>query len=165
MKKRIISNLVFILILATIVIMACNKSDNPVNTGGATYSISGTINFVDTNIVKDTASGSYTVDAFALWPPQGSPNGFAFINITKSGNIFTANYTIPGLSNGTYVITSAFLRKPYTANSVVGLGLYGCDTSHSLTCIGAPTSKASVQGYNVTGINFLSWIDTNKRVY
>ena len=151
--------------MATIVIMACNNSSNPVNTGSATYTVSGSINFVDTNIVEDTTVGVYTVDAFAVWPPQSSPNGYAFLNITKSGAAYTANYSIPGLSNGTYVLTCAFLRKPYTANSVIGLGLYSCDTSHAPACVGSPTSKASVQGYNVTGINFLSWLDTNKRVY
>jgi len=163
LKKRIISNLVFILILATIVIMACNNSNNPVN--NSTYTVSGTINFVDTNIANDTSRGAYTIDAFANWPPTSSPNGFAFLNITRSGNLYSANYSIPGLLNGSYVLTCAYLRKPYSAGSVVILGLYGCDTSHSLVCFNSPTSKASVQGYNVTGINFLSWIDTNKRIY
>jgi hypothetical protein len=163
LKKRIISNLVFLIILGTIVIMACNN--NPVINN--TYTVSGTVTFADTsNLITDTAVGFYTVDAFSTWFPTGSPNGFAVLNITKTGNVYSANYSIPGLSNGIYVITTAFLKKPYPApNHILGLGLYGCDTSHSFSCLSNPPNKANIAGYNVTGINFLSLLDTTKQIY
>jgi len=136
-------------------------------------SINGTISFVDTNVIVDTTGGYYSVDAFAVWPPTGNPSASVKIIPQKqSNNTYKASYKIPGLSNGSYVVTTAFIKTPYIqGSSVLGLGIYntsnGCDTSHDNSCIfGSSVLRVTISyDQGVGGIDYRSWADTLKQTY
>jgi len=177
MIKKILIDFVTLSTIAILIFIAldCNNSSNNSVTTPTfdNNSINGTITFVDTNVIKDTTGGYYSVNAFATWPPTGNPSGSVKIIPQKqSNNTYKASYEIPGLSNGSYVVTTAFIKIPYVqGSSVIGLGIYnttnGCDTSHTTSCIfgsSVPTVTIS-SNYGVGGIDYRSWADTSKQTY
>ncbi len=159
MKTSFKNNLVFfvLVLIIAVVIHSCDD-DTSNNPGPSTYSITGTITFSGTNIV--TSGGSYNVSAFNTWYPTGSPNGIAIMNPVLNSGIYTASYSIAGLSNGNYFLASAWTKEPYVTGGNYVLGTNGCDTM----ALGGPFAcrpdSIVVNGSNVTNVNFISYIDT-----
>ena len=59
----------------------------------------------------------------------------------ESGN-WVADYSITAPNDGQYVVTSAWIKVPYTVgNSVFGLGTYHSDTSHLPSEVYSTTGK------------------------
>jgi hypothetical protein len=161
-----------VLLLISFTIFSC-KSDttNPVYTSGTTYdaySINGTITFVDNNFIPDTVNGYYDISAFSSWPPTGNATASAKLKPVLSGGKYTASYKII-VPNGSFTLTSAYIKLPYGAGSVLGLGMYdvaGNDTTHNLGIIYGSHPKATItNGAGIGNINFNSWIDTTKKIY
>ncbi len=127
-------------------------------------SISGSLTFIDTNIVS--AGGYYYIAAYATWPPTGNPTGGDTLIPVRSGGNYTASYTISGLpETGDYVVTSAWLKVPYVPGSgIYGLGFYNCDPPSS-SCVGNPTKVTLTAGVGQANINFKSKLDTTSALY
>lgn len=144
-------------------VYSCSDDDTTVTqnpTGPEANSISGTITFTDTNFV--TSGGYYDISVFNSWFPMGSPTGNDSLVITKVGNTYQANYKVTNIPNGTYYLTSAWIKLPYVpGTSVNGLGLYGCDTTLCMS----PTAVTITDNVGRENINFLSKADTAKRIY
>ncbi|MCC6866604.1 MAG: hypothetical protein IT280_10645 [Ignavibacteria bacterium] len=94
-----------------ILINSCGNDNVTNNTNVPAGTIRGTITFVDTNRVYN--NGYYDVSVYSSWPPAGPPSGSDTITLVKNGNTYTGTYEITGLSAGSYVTTSAFIRTPY----------------------------------------------------
>lgn len=159
------TRVVLCFLLITSVFYSC-KDDTVTPSGPEAKSISGTITFADTNIMH--SSGYYDVSAFPRsgWPPMAGPIQNDSLILTKVNNKYQATYKIQNLPDGEYVITSAWIKLPYNpATSTYGLGLYGCDTSHSFSCIGSPGTVTISNSIGVENVNFLSWADTTDRTY
>ena len=171
--RKLLSNLAFAVVLVSLLSIAYGCSENTVAPTGKTFddlSINGRITFPDTTgyyKFADTSKGYYNVSAFAQWPPMGPASASSKIVPKIDGGKLVADYKILVPANGFYTITSAFIRLPYTAGSVYGLGKYGSDTSHSPAQIYDTTNaRVSIQGnVGVGGINFLSWADTTTKIY
>jgi hypothetical protein len=158
--------LCFTLLMFTVYRCSDDNNNTIIVSGPDAKSISGTITFADTNFA--TSGGYYDISAFPSsgWPPMAGPTQNDSLVITKVGNQYKANYKLTNLPDGNYVLTSAWIILPYTANSTVGLGMYGCDTSHSAGCIfGTPGTVTISNSVGVENINFLSWADTLNRIY
>ncbi len=156
MKTTLLKHLMLFAFVAFvgILINSCG-SDTVVTPTATTFSISGTVTFVDTTRVY--SGGSYNVSCFTTWPPAGAPSGTAIMTPVLLGGVYTATYSISGLSNGKYFLASAWTKEPYVTGGNYVLGTKGCDTSSIFTCM--PDSN-TVSGSNVTGIDFKSFIDT-----
>ena len=163
MKKKIIINTFVFSFIALLLFVAYNcSSDSPI-INPTEGNISGSIRFVDSNSFV-TSGGSYLISAYAktAWPPTGGPTAFDTISITQNKGTYT--YTLVGLPFTEYVVSVGF-RKNVGGQSPI-MGIYGCDTSHSFTCLLTPSAYANVQsGSGVSNINFLSWADTTKKIY
>jgi hypothetical protein len=136
--------------------------------------ISGRISFVnvDTSVIKNLTKDSsyFAVSIFGNWPPTGNANATQKIQLKNESGNWVADYSITAPNDGQYVVTSAWIKVPYTVgNSVFGLGTYHSDTSHSPAEVFSTTGKRAniVNGTSVGNINFLSWADTatGKRIY
>lgn len=169
--STLIALLLFISVTMTLVV-GCSDDDNTVNPG-TTYpnrTINGRVTFVDsTGYYKftDTSKGYYNISAFSTWPPTGpaSANG-KLIPKMENGKM-VADYQILLTSQGFYTITAAYIKLPYSAGSVYGLGKYKSDTTHNPAKI-YDTTNARVnlpESPGVGDINFLSWIDTTNKIY
>ncbi len=163
-----------IVLTTGIVINGCSDSENPAGglTGPENNTVSGTVSFVqsDSNlIITDTTSGYYSINLFATWPPVGNATSTLKIKPVKQpDNTIKASYKFTGINNGSYAVTTAYVRLPYVpGNSVLGLGILGCDTSHNPVCIfSTGIQKATItDNKGIENINFLSWADTTKRIY
>jgi len=172
--KKLLSNLAFGVVLVTLLSIAYSCSEDTVTQPPVTtydqLSINGRITFPDTTgyyKFLDTSKGYYNISAFAQWPPMGPASANSKIFPKIDGGKLVADYKILVPANGFYTVTSAYIRLPYVAGSVYGLGKYGSDTSHSNAQIYDTTNaRVSISGNNgVGGINFLSWIDTTSRIY
>jgi hypothetical protein len=165
MKKSFKINgfLLIIALFATILISKCGSDS--VTSPGATYdakSINGTVTFADNHFV--TSGGTYLISAYPKtgWPPAAGPTAYDTIHVT-SGTL-GYNYKLVGLDDGSYVISVGF-RKVTGGQSPI-MGIYGCDTLHSIQCVITPTLNATITGgAGVGGINFLCWADTSKKLY
>lgn len=167
MKHKLFKHLGLFVIVAFvgIIINSCGE-DTVTNTGNnnPTYdakSINGTVTFVETGFVD---SGSYLISAYpeSGWPPMGGPAAYDTLPVTAGQTAY--NYKLTDLPNGKYVISVGF-RKNTGGQSPI-MGIYGCDTSHSFTCLLNPTLKAEiVNEAGVGNINFLSWADTTNKIY
>lgn len=173
MKRFFLKSVLFSIIL-TIFVFICGCNDNTINSASTIYdanTINGTITFVDTNLVLDTTYGYYNVSAFAYWPPTANATASSRIYPTKVNGKYTANYKIIIPSDGSYTLTSAYIKIPYiVGSSVLGLGMYdmtqGNDTTHNLSIIYGQHAKAVISGRTGIGnINFNSWLDTTKKIY
>ncbi len=174
MKKVLLNGLsIFFILIVILALNGCN-SDSSTPVSGNTYdanSINGTITFVDTAMITDTLNGYYNVSAFATWPPTGNASASAKIKPIFMNGKYTATFKIVVPSDGSYTITSAFIRIPYVPGmSVLGLGVYdtipGNDTTHNNAIIFGNHPKAIISGGTGIGnINFNSWIDTSKKIY
>ena len=167
MKTTLLKHLMLFVIVAFagILINSCGE-DTVINNTNPTYdakSINGTINFVETSFL-DSSSGSYLIAAYpeSGWPPLGGPTAFATIPVVNGTASY--NYKLTDLADGNYVVSVGF-RKNTGGQSPI-MGIYGCDTSHSFTCLLTPTLKASItNSAGVGNINFLSWADTTNKIY
>jgi hypothetical protein len=157
--KRIILNLVSVVLLATVVIVACNNNDstNPVYSTFDANSINGTVTFVGTNILSDTVKGYYSISAFTIWPPKSQPSGYSKLKISNANGTYKADYKISGIADGSYYVVTAYTRLPYVPNHDLILGLYGCDTNRTYTNLNTISLSNNT---GVGNINFLSYIDT-----
>jgi len=149
-----------------------SDSTNPVtSTPFDANSINGTITFVDSLFISDTTHGYYSIDAYSSWPPTGMPSAIAKIIPSKNSNgKYTANFKLIVSGNGSYTLTTAFIKTPYGQGSVLGLGMYdvtsGNDTTHnSGTIFGSHTKAVITSGAGIGNINFNSWIDTTNKIY
>lgn len=166
MNKSFLNHSIFFIlsIVAAFIIYSCSDDTTTNNNNPVTYdqnSINGRITFVETGFVD---SGSYIISAYpeAGWPPMGPPTSYDTLNIVASQT--TYDYKLVGLSNGKYVVSVGFRKLSGGASPV--MGIYGCDTSHSFSCLLAPTLKAEITGdAGVGNINFLSWADTTNKIY
>lgn len=136
-----------------------NNNNNTVPAG----TMKGTITFVDTNRVYGD-SGYYDVSVYSSWPPSGPPSGSSNVTFTKNGNVYTGTYEITGLSAGSYVTTCAYIKLPYGPGSVYLLGMRNCDTNSSPSCWGNPTKDSLHSDVGLGDLNFMSWIDTTKKI-
>lgn len=125
--------------------------------------IKGRVTFVDTNFVR--SGGVYLISAYPResWPPMGGPSAYDTIRV--SGNNLNYCYTLSNLpDDGGYVVSVGF-RKETGGQSPI-MGIYGCDTLHSIPCLFSPSDSAYISGgQGVRYINFLSWSDTAKKIY
>lgn len=174
MKKLFANGVLYsVIIIAIALLSGCSKDDtNPVsNQTYDAYSINGTISFVDTLFISDTAHGYYDISAFANWPPTSNASASTKIFPVKSNGKYTATYKIIVPSNGSYTLTTSFIRTPYVpGSSVLGLGIYdttpGNDTTHNSGTIYGPHTQAVISnGTGIGNISFNSWIDTTKKIY
>ena len=167
-KNLLVSMYVIALVVITS-IYSCNNDNSTSIEDIDKNTISGTITFVDTNFLTDTTQGYYSVGAFATWPPTGNASSSLKLKPAKqSDNTYKAEYKFTSMPSGSYVITSAYIKLPYiVGSSVLGLGTYGCDTSHYTGCIYNPTIKKAIikNDFGVENINFKSWADTSKHIY
>jgi hypothetical protein len=167
--KKLISpaqtgNLFFLVLAAAITFVLYSCKEDTVTPPAATSGpISGTVRFVDSNNFV-TTGGSYLISAYPKtgWPPTGGPTAYDTLPVVQNQGSYS--YTLNGLAFGEYVVSVGF-RKDIGGQSPI-LGIYGCDTSHSFTCLMTPSLFANVQsGSGVSNINFLSWADTSKKIY
>jgi hypothetical protein len=174
LKKIILDFLTFGSIgMLLMIAFSCSDKNNNIVTGGITYdanSINGTVTFVDSVFISDTTHGYYSVDAYSVWPPTAGPTAFSKIHPTKSGGKYSANFKIIVPSDGSYILTTSFIKTPYVpGSSVLGLGMYDVspnDTTHSASVIYGNHPKATISGGTGIGnINYNSWIDTTKYIY
>jgi hypothetical protein len=168
----------FVFLIITFFVYSCKEDTTPTQSGTSyeNNTINGTITFVgsDSTFLTDTtsANGYFSINAYTNWPPTAQPI-YSKLKFYKSGNVYKADYKLVGLAdNGSYLITTAYIKLPYGPNSVSGLGFYynnqnGCDTSHSISC----QNNASIPRVTITNnqgvgnINFLSWIDKSNKIY
>ncbi|HMQ79037.1 MAG TPA: hypothetical protein PKE39_01875 [Ignavibacteria bacterium] len=168
MKKTFLKHLGLFVIVAFvgIIINSCGDDTTTNNNTTPTYdakSINGTVNFVETNFL-DSSSGSYLIAAYpeSGWPPMGGPTAFATIPVVNGTAAY--NYKLTDLADGNYVISVGF-RKNTGGQSPI-MGIYGCDTSHSVSCLLNPTLKATITNSEGVGnITFMSWADTTNKIY
>jgi hypothetical protein len=162
-----------ILLLISFSIFSC-KSDtaNPVNNNPTfdANTINGTITFVDTLFISDTNHGYYDISAFSTWPPQGNASASSKIIPVKSNGKYSATFKLLMPGDGSFTLTTAFIKTPYVqGSSVLGLGMYdaaGNDTTHSQSIIYGSHPKAVITGgAGIGNINFNSWIDTAMKIY
>lgn len=153
---------------------SCSSDSSSPVSSGVTYeqnSINGTISFVDMGFISDTVNGYYTVSAFSSWPPTSNATASAKIKPVLSGGKYSATYKLVVPSDGSFTITTAFVRIPYVPGmSVLGLGMYdtipGNDTTHNTGIIYGSHPKAIItSGAGIGNVNFNSWIDTSKKIY
>jgi hypothetical protein len=155
--------LLIMALFATILISKCGSDS--VTTPGTTYdakTINGTVTFADDHFV--TSGGTYLISAYPEtgWPPIAGPTAYDTIHVTSSTLAY--NYKLVGLDDGNYVVSVGY-RKNTGGQSPI-MGIYGCDTLHSLACLMSPTLKAKITGgAGVGSINFISWSDTAKKIY
>ncbi len=125
--------------------------------------IKGRVTFVDTNFIR--SGGIYLISAYpeSGWPPTGGPSAYDTVRI--SGNNLNYCYTLSNLPAAQKYVVSVGFRKSTGGQSPI-MSIYGCDTSHSLTCLFSPSNKADLSGgTGVRYINMLSWSDTAKKIY
>lgn len=163
----------FVFFIISFTYYGCNSDSTPVQSG-VTYdanTINGTITFVDSAFISDTLVGYYSINAYSSWPPTGAPSAIAKIVPAKStSGKYTANYKLVFSGDGSFTLTTAFIKLPYTQGSVFGLGMYdntpGNDTTHNAGIIYGPHTKAVISGgAGIGNINYNSWIDTTKKIY
>lgn len=161
MTKSLKNNLILFTLITSIGILinACSDDTNPTNPP-TTFSISGTITFVDTT--KVDSGGFYNVSAFNSWFPAGSPSGSAVITTVLDSGVYTASFSISGLSNGNYYLASAWTKNPYQQGGNYVLGTYGCDTNGFFPPVSCNPDSVAVNGSNINNINFYSYLDTAK---
>lgn len=164
MKKTIKTNLLFLFlaVLTTAILYGC-KDDTVGSTQATSGPINGTVRFVDSNSFI-TSGGSYLISAYpkSAWPPTAGPTAYDTISVTQNKGTYT--YSLVGLPFAEYVVSVGF-RKDVGGQSPI-MGIYGCDTSHSITCLLTPSAFANVQsGTGVSSIDFLSWADTTNKIY
>lgn len=164
MKKTIKTNLLFLFlaVFTTVVLYGC-KEDTVTSTPATSGPINGSVRFVDSNSFI-TSGGTYLISAYpkTAWPPTAGPTAYDTISISQ--NKGTYNYTLVGLPFAEYVVSVGF-RKDIGGQSPI-MGIYGCDTSHSVSCLFSPSAFANVQNSNgASNINFLSWADTTNKIY
>lgn len=172
--RKLLTNLAFVVVLSSLLTIAysCN-SDSTVAPGVTTYdqlSINGRVTFTDTvgyYKFKDTLNGYYNISAFAQWPPMGPSSANSKLTLKMENGKMVADYKMIVPANGFFTVTSAYIKLPYSAGSVYGLGKYKSDTTHNVGVIydttGARVTMISNQG--VGNVNFLSWIDTTNKIY
>jgi len=163
-RKTIKTNILFLVlaVLTTAILYSC-KDDTVTTTQATSGPISGSVRFVDSNNFI-TTGGSYLISAYpkTAWPPTAGPTAYDTIPVAQ--NQGTYSYTLVGLPFTEYVVSVGF-RKDVGGQSPI-MGIYGCDTSHSFTCLMTPSAFANVQnGSGVSNINFLSWADTTNKIY
>ena len=149
-----------------VLINSCGD-DNTTNTNNnPTYdakSINGTVTFVETGFM-DSSAGTYLISAYpeSGWPPTSGPAAYDTIHVTAGQTAY--NYKLIDLADGKYVVSVGF-RKSTGGQSPI-MSIYGCDTSHSFTCLFTPTLKAEItNSAGVGNINMLSWADTTYKIY
>jgi hypothetical protein len=165
MKTTLLKHLMVFTFVALVGILINSCGDDTVVTPTTVPAgtMKGTITFVDTNRVYDDSS-YYDVSVYPTWPPAGPPSGSDIVTLTKTGDVYTGTYEITGLSAGAYVTTCAYIKVPYGPGSVYLLGMRGCDTNHSPVCWGNPTRDTLSSTVGLENLNFLSWIDTTKKI-
>ena len=158
--KRNFFVIVFIVVMS-IVVYSCDTVESP---NPLANTINGTIFFADTNFT--TSGGSYNLFVYDNndWPLAGTPVYSNTINISKDGNnafITEYQYTTSEVPSGSYVVSVIYQNS---GNQKV-LGIFGCDTSHSLTCYNSPSRLATiVTTEGLRGIDILSWADTSQQI-
>lgn len=172
--RKLLTNLAFVVVLVSMLTIAYSCSDNTV-TPTTTYdqlSINGRITFPDTAgyyKFTDTSKGYYNISAFSKWPPMGPASANSKLVIKMEGGKMVADYKLIVPANGYYAVTSAYIKLPYLPfGSVYGLGKYMSDTTHNPIVVydSSSSAKVSITGNQGVGnINFLSWIDTTKKIY
>lgn len=168
--RKLLTNLAFVLVLISMLTIAYSCSDNTVAPNYDQLTVSGRISFTDsTNYYKfnDTTKGYYDISAFALWPPTGPASANSKLVLKMEGGKMVADYQLLVKNNAFYTITTSYIKLPYTAGSVYGLGKYKSDTTHNPGII-YDTTNARVSVFGTQGIgniNFLSWIDTTNKIY
>ena len=151
-------------IVAAVFIYSCGSDTTTNNNTTVTFdvnTINGTITFAETNFIP---GGSYLISAYpeSGWPPMSGPSAYDTIHVSTGQTAY--NYKLVGLNDGKYVVSVGY-RKATGGQSPI-MGIYGCDTSHSFTCLLSPTLKADISGNaGVGNINFLSWADTTNKIY
>lgn len=164
MKKTFLNHFMLFAFVAILGVMINSCGEDTVTPTNPTYeanSINGTVTFVETNFVD---SGTYLISAYpeSGWPPTGGPTSYDTISVVAGQSSY--NYKLVSLADGNYVVSVGF-RKATGGQSPI-MGIYGCDTLHSFTCLLTPTLKASISGNaGVGNINFLSWADTTNKIY
>ena len=128
-------------------------------------SISGTITFADSNFV--TPSSHYYAAAYITgsWPPSNRGASMDSLYIHRNGNVYTADYRLRHLINGSYIVCVQ-VSIPLVLNGPVE-GIYGCDTAHVnfSSCPQNPNTAIITNSNGVENINFLSWADTTRRIF
>jgi hypothetical protein len=164
MKQTIKTNLFYLFIAAgfTFAIYSCsNNTVTNTPSGPDANSINGTVTFADSNFGSGHV-GTYEVVAFAQWPPTGPPSASDTLKYSKVGNVYKGTYELKNVSNGSYVVASGW--RTTVGWQSPGLGIYGCDTSH--TCWMTLTPNVTISNNTgVTGKDFLSWADTTKKIF
>lgn len=166
MKTKFFGNFLFVICAVALITVAYScKSDDIISVVlPDANTISGTVTFADSGFISP--GGVYLISAFASWPPAGPPAAYDTIKISRnsSGQWNRAyDYKLKSLNNGSYVVTTGF-RKNTGGQSPI-MGVYGCDTTHN-SCVVTTTSRAGiVDNAGITGINFVSWADTTKKLY
>ncbi|HEY3250544.1 MAG TPA: hypothetical protein VGK25_05445 [Ignavibacteria bacterium] len=165
MKKE---NLIFLLPLVLAInlfISSCSDDGNPnippqyLPDSGT---ISGKIIFFGTNRLQ---TGYYVVVAYTSWPP--TPNLIHADTMDIYGDsTYLGFYTIRGLTGGmSYYLVSGWVSQTPISPYFYILGTRGCDTSHSTSCFLYNARKDSIPiNHGLSGIDFLSWIDTAKKI-
>lgn len=170
--KKLFLNLAYGVVLVSLLTLAYGCSDSTVTPTPASNQINGRITFpnVDTAVVNSLTKDSsyFAVSIFANWPPMGNATKTEKLKLKNESGTWVADYTITTPGDGSYVVTSSWIKVPYTVGkSVFGLGTYHSDTSHAVSQVFSTTGKKATisGGTSVSGINFLSWADTTQKIY
>lgn len=172
--RKLLTNLAFVAVLVSLLTIEYGCNSNTVAPNVTTYdqlSINGRITFTDTvgyYKFRDTTAGYYDISAFAQWPPMGPASANSKLSLIMVNGKMVADYKMIVPSNGIYAVTAAYIKLPYSAGSVYGLGKYSSDTTHNPVIVFDTTSssKVTISGNQGVGnINFLSWIDTTNKIY
>jgi hypothetical protein len=165
LKKLILDLLTFGTIgMLLLIALNCSNNNNVVNVVDKDF-ISGTVTFADSSFGSNSV-GYYDVAVFSTWPPTGPPTSNDSLKISKVGGVYKADYKLSSVPNGTtYVVAVGWRRLTGGASPV--MGIYGCDTAHvpASTCPLNPTKIQIVYDNGVSGVNFLTWADTTKKIF
>lgn len=167
MKTKFIANFVFVILALSVLSIAysCKSDDTTVTPSGPdNNSINGTLTFVDTGFVS--TGGTYLIAAYSSWPPMAGPSSYDTVRISRNATgrwNQTYSYKLSSVANGSYALSVGF-RKATGGQSPI-MGVYGCDTTHNM-CVVTTTSRATItNNAGVTGIDFMCWADTTKKLY
>ena len=150
--KTAITKYLVLASICSLIIYSCN---NTTPTGHINNYITGKIAFVDTNFIE---GGKYTIALYNIEDPPYRTWPYATEILTMVSKN-QATYKISWPYEKVFYIGVAWVSYTDTIHKPILLGTYGCDTAHECT----KHKRVSFPSFG-SSYDFLSWVDTSKRL-